>query len=62
MSKPNPARMNYAITAAASLVLGEIGKAVDNPNASARSLSQAILPAFGISWGRDVINAITRGN
>ena len=62
MAKNNtrPAHMNLAISAAASLVVGSMNRAANDPKSTARSLAAAILPAFGISWNRDIIQSLTR--
>ena len=55
-----PAQLNLAITAAASLVMDSMNRAANDPKATARSLPHAILPAFGISWNRDIIQSLAR--
>ena len=61
MQTVRPDHIDLAISAAAEVVLDSTTKAVDRYQATARSLGAAILPAFGISWGRNVINPVTRG-
>ena len=60
MSKPRPDHVNLAIAAASSLVMGSMNRAANDAKATARSLSTAIIPAFGISRGRDIIHSHTR--
>ena len=57
-----PAEMNLAIAAAASLVMDSMNRGANDPNATARILASAILPAFGISWNRDIIQSLTRNS
>lgn len=52
--------MDLAISAAATLVMESMTNAANRHAATARSLSAAILPAFGIIWNPNVINAATR--
>ena len=52
-----PFRMNQATPASASLVMGSINKAANDPEASARSLAHALVPAFGIAWNREIIQS-----
>ena len=54
-----PDHTNQAI-AAASLVMGSINKAANDPKASARSLPRALVPAFGIAWNKEVTQALPR--
>ena len=51
--------MNLAISSAAILVVDNMNQAANSPKATARSLSVAILPDFGISWNRDSTNLVT---
>ena len=60
MPKIRPYHVDMAIAAAATLVMESMTRAANHHAASARSLATAILPAFGISWNRNVINAVTR--
>ena len=53
--------MDLAIAAAATVVMESMTKAANRHAATARSLSTATLPAFGIIWNRNVINSVTRG-
>ena len=50
--------MNLAISSVASLVMDSMNRAANCQMATARSLSAAILPAFGVRWNRDVTRAI----
>ena len=61
MPKIRPVHMDLAIAAAATVVMESMTNAANRHAATARSLSTAILPAFGIRWNRNVINAVTRG-
>ena len=61
MPKIRPDHMDLAIAAASALVMESTTKAANRPAASSRSLATAILPAFGISWNRNVTNAVARG-
>ena len=58
--RQTPAHLDLAISAAASLVVGSMNRAADDPKATARILAQAILPAFGIAWNRDTIQSLSR--
>ena len=40
--------------------MGSMNRAANDPKATARSLMSAILPAFGISWNRDIIQSLTK--
>ena len=57
-TQSTPAQTNLAIAAAASLVVDSMNRAANDSKATARSLTQAILPAFGISWNRDIIQSL----
>ena len=59
MNKIRTDHMDLAIAAAATVVMESMTKAANRHAATARSLSTAIAPAFGISWNRNVINAVT---
>ena len=59
MSNPRPDHMNLAISAAAWLVIKSMTQAPNGPKATARILSAAILPAFGIIWNLEIIRAAT---
>ena len=39
-----------ATAAASKIVLSGMGKVVNGPGASAKSLSEAVLPLYGIRW------------
>ena len=41
--------------------MGKMKKAVSHSQDTPRSLAAAIIPAFGIKWNQEVINAVTRG-
>ena len=60
MPRLQPAHLNQAITAAASLVMDSINKAANDPKATARSLANALVPAFGIAWNKEIIQALPR--
>ena len=59
-TRQTPAHTNLATSAAASLVMDSMNRAANDPKATARGLAQAIFPAFGISWNRDIIQSLTR--
>ena len=52
--------VDFAISAAAALVMESTTHAANRPEATARSMETAALPAFGIRWNRNVINPVTR--
>ena len=54
MPQLSPDHSNQDIAASASLVMGSINKAANDPKASARSLANALVPAFDIAWNREV--------
>ena len=58
MLTPNHA--NQAIAASDSFVMDGINKAANDPKASARSLPNAVAPAFGIAWNKEIIQALPR--
>ena len=58
-NKIRPYHMDLAIAAAATVAMHSMTKAANRHTATARIQSTSILPAFGISWGRNVINAVT---
>ena len=62
MNTPNPKQMNAALIAAAQLIMQNMNRAADNSGATARSLSLAILPAFGLCWNKEVLLAVNSDN
>ena len=52
------ANVAAAVTAAAKLVLGAIARQLADRRAAASALSSAILPVYGITWGRSAISAV----
>ena len=43
-----------AVAAAARILLGRVGKVLNDPRAPANALSEAIVPIFGIRWNAEV--------
>ena len=53
-------KIDVAVTEAASLVMGSVNRAVSCSKASSKSITRALVPSFGISWGRSVIGGVGR--